>query len=380
MCVLIDEAASLGIDTFVLDDGWFGTRNDETSGLGDWFVNESKLTGGLSLLIKHCEERGLRFGLWIEPEMVNENSDFYRAHPDYIIHREGIEPAQRRNQFVLDFTRKEVVDAVYTALSGILRRYNISYIKWDMNRNITEFYSPSLPSHRQGELTHRYILGVYDLANRLTTEFPHVFFEGCAAGGGRFDAGMLFYFAQIWTSDVTDAYDRARIQYGTSVCYPVSSMSCHVSVCPNHQTGRSLSLFTRGSVASLGATGYELDLTKLSQKEKEEVRSQIASYKKIDELVLHGDLYRLRNPLHHRWFCEMIVSKDKTCAYVVGERILSRAWDYDEYICLYGLDENKIYHIKELNVTMSGSALINAGILMPRLHDFSAWTWHIQSL
>ncbi len=307
---IADEAARLGIDTFVLDDGWFGKRDGAASGLGDWYVNTSKLKGGLKPLIDRCKQNGLKFGLWFEPEMVSRDSDLFRAHPDWIISKSGYEPALQRNQLVLDFSRAEVVDYIFNSVSDVIKNNDISYVKWDMNRYLSEFYSPALPADRQGELAHRYILGVYRLADMLTNAFPDVFFEGCASGGGRFDTGMLYYFPQIWTSDDTDGYERAKIQWGTSLCYPLSAMSCHVSACPNHQTERVVPLGTRGNIASLGATGYELDLTKLSNEEKAQVAEQITEYKKIDDLVLRGDLYRLSSPFDSPIFCMAVVLPD----------------------------------------------------------------------
>ena len=377
---IIDEAAKLGMDTFVLDDGWFGKRDGDASGLGDWFVNERKLKGGLKAVIGHCKEKGLKFGLWFEPEMVSEDSDLYRAHPDWAIGKAGAEPCRSRNQLVLDFTRKEVVDYIFETVSKILRENDISYVKWDKNRDITENYTASLPADRQGEFWHRYALGFYDLAERLTKAFPNVFFEGCAGGGGRFDGGALYYFPQIWTSDDTDGLERTKIQWGTSVCYPVSAMSCHVSACPNHQTGRTTPFATRGAVASLGATGYELDLTKLPEEEKVQVREQIKNYKGIDELVLRGDLYRLADPFKGNYFCEMLVGKDKSKAYVVGERFRADPCDHDRVLKLRGLDEGKTYAIRELNVTASGAALMGAGLFCPRLPDCGSWVWHIEEV
>lgn len=377
---IIDEAAKLGMDTFVLDDGWFGKRDGDASGLGDWFVNERKLKGGLKAVIGHCKEKGLKFGLWFEPEMVSEDSDLYRAHPDWAIGKAGAEPCRSRNQLVLDFTRREVVDYIFETVSKILRENDISYVKWDKNRDITENYTANLPADRQGEFWHRYTLGFYDLAERLTEAFPDVFFEGCAGGGGRFDGGALYYFPQIWTSDDTDGLERTKIQWGTSVCYPVSAMSCHVSACPNHQTGRTTPFATRGAVASLGATGYELDLTKLSEEEKVQVREQIENYKQIDELVLRGDLYRLADPFDGNYFCEMLVGKDKSKAYVVGERFRADPCDHDRVMKLRGLDESKTYAIRELNVTASGAALMGAGLFCPRLSDCGSWVWHIEEV
>ncbi len=374
---IIDEAAKLGIDTFVLDDGWFGKRNDDKSGLGDWFVNNKKLKGGLKPIIDRCKKNGMKFGLWFEPEMISEDSDLYRTHPDWAIKKEGVEPCRGRNQLVLDFTRKEIVDYVFNAVSKVLKENDISYVKWDKNRDITENFSASLLADRQGEFLHRYTLGFYDLAERLISAFPDVFFEGCAGGGGRFDGGALYYFPQIWTSDDTDGLERTKIQWGTSMCYPVSAMSCHVSACPNHQTQRITPFKTRGAIASLGATGYELDLTKLTAEEKEQVKEQIANYKRIDGLVLNGDLFRLANPFETNYFCEMIVAKDKTEAYVVGERFRGDPCDHDRLLKLNGLDENKTYTIKELGVTASGKALMSAGVHYPRLPDCGSWIWYI---
>ena len=375
---IIDEAAKLGIDTFVLDDGWFGKSDDDKSGLGDWFVNNKKLKGGLKPVIDRCKKNGMKFGLWFEPEMISEDSDLYRTHPDWAIKKEGVEPCRGRNQLVLDFTRKEIVDYVFNAVSKVLKENDISYVKWDKNRDITENFSASLLADRQGEFLHRYTLGFYDLAERLISAFPDVFFEGCAGGGGRFDGGALYYFPQIWTSDDTDGLERTKIQWGTSMCYPLSSMSCHVSACPNHQTQRITPFETRGAIASLGATGYELDLTKLTAEEKEQVKEQIANYKRIDGLIFKGDLFRLANPFETDYFCEMIVAKDKTEAYVVGERFRGDPCDHDRILKLNGLDGNKKYYIKELGVTASGKALMSAGVHYPRLPDCGSWIWHIE--
>ncbi len=378
---IIDAAAELGVDTFVLDDGWFGKRDDDKSGLGDWFVNEKKLEGGLKTVINRCKEKGLKFGLWFEPEMISEDSDLYRAHPDYAIKMEGVTPVRSRNQLVLDFTRQEVVDHVYNVISKVLRENDISYVKWDMNRSITEMYTPSLPAERQGEFQHRFILGVFNLAERLTGDFPHIFFEGCAGGGGRFDAGMLYYFAQFWTSDDTDAYERTKIQWGTSFIAPLSTMSCHVSACPNHQTGRITPISSRAAIASLGPTGYELDLSILSEEEKEAVKQQIIDYKQVSELILNGDLYRHRTTLDGgEYFFVTVVSKDKSQAYAVGLRTHGSPCDFDHYVQIKGLDPDKIYHIPELDITASGKSLAGYGVLLRRMPDFGGWTWHINQV
>ena len=378
ICAIIDEAAELGIDTFVLDDGWFGARNSDKAGLGDWAVNEQKLLGGLQTLINRCKRNGMRFGLWFEPECVNEDSDLYRAHPDWAIGKTGVEPCRHRNQLVLDFTRKEVVDHIFATVSNILSAYEISYVKWDFNRSISEFYSQTLGSC-QGAFAHKYMLGVYDLAQRLTAAFPDVFFEGCAGGGGRFDAGMLYYFPQIWTSDNTDAYERVRIQWGTSLCFPASSMSCHVSACPNHWTQRTTPLQARGAVASLGAFGYELDLTKLSDEEKETVREQIRQYKQTDTLVLRGDLYRLFSPFESDLFCKMLVSKDKSRAYAVGMCLRGDPYE-TRTVRLKGLDGNKTYTVRELGLSVSGTALMQIGLPLSVMGDYDAWQWHIEEV
>ena len=378
LCAIIDEAAPLGIDTFVLDDGWFGVRNNDTSGLGDWFVNEDKLPGGLESVIAHCKERGLKFGLWFEPEMVSPNSDLYRAHPDLAIGKADVPRCTGRNQLILDMTRPEVVDCVFEQMSAILGKYDISYVKWDMNRHMTEFYSAALPAQRQGEFAHRYILGVYSLLERLKAAFPKVFFEGCSGGGGRFDAGMLYYFPQYWTSDDTDAYERAKIQWGTSYCYPLSSMSCHVSVCPNHQTLRTTAFTTRGAIASLGAFGYELDLASLSEEEKQLVKEQVKHYREQEALIQRGDLYRIRNPFEGNEFCVAVVAKDKSRALVVGMQIHAVPADTDHRLRLSGLDPQRRYLIKELGICARGDTLMHAGVLLPRLVDFGTWMWHIE--
>lgn len=374
---IIDKAATLGVDTFVLDDGWFGKRDNDDSGLGDWFVNTKKLRGGLKPVIDRCKQNGLKFGLWFEPEMVSEDSDLYRTHPDWAVGKLGNEPSRSRNQLVLDMTRKEVVDYVFEAVSKVLADNDISYVKWDMNRGVTEAYSMALSADKQGEFYHRYTLGVYYLADRLTKAFPEVFFEGCASGGGRFDAGVLYYFPQIWTSDDTDAYERTKIQWGTATCYPQSAMSCHVSACPNHQTQRITPFNTRGVVASLGPTGYELDPTKLSEQEIMQVKTQIADYEKVADLILQGDSFRLCNPFSGNYFAQMIVAKDKRAAYLCGVRTHGVPCDYDNFVALTGLSEEFTYRIEELDVTASGTALTTIGVRLPRLPDFGAWTWHI---
>ena len=304
------EAKELGVELFVIDDGWFGNRDDDTRGLGDWFANERKLPGGLLSLVRKIRDMGLKVGLWVEPEMVSEDSDLFRSHPDWALTVPGRKPVMGRSQLVLDLSRKDVVDWLYGTFSQLLRENPIDYIKWDMNRNLADLYSLSLPADRQGEVAHRYVLGLYSLMERLTKEFPDVLFEGCAGGGGRFDAGMLAYCPQIWCSDNTDPISRLAIQNGTSYGYPVASMGAHVSASPNHQTGRTTPLGTRGVVAMTGAFGYELDPALLTEMEKDQIRSQIARYRRWQDLIREGDYYRLhRGESFTAW---QTVSADKT--------------------------------------------------------------------
>ena len=363
LCDIIDSVLGTGIDTFVLDDGWFGVRNTDKSGLGDWFVNLDKLPQGLTPIIDHAHKNGLKFGLWFEPEMVNGNSDLYRAHPDWIIHADGMDACVGRDQYVLDLTREEVRDYIVESISKILRENAIDYVKWDMNRALTDNYSAWLGKNGK-ELHHRYVLGLYNICERLINGFPHIFFEGCASGGCRFDPAMLYYFPQIWTSDDSDAYMRTFIQYGTSLCYPLSAQSCHVSVCPNHQCGRVTPFDARADIAHLGATGYELDTTKLGQEDLLKVKEQVEKYKGMEDLVLNGDLYRLNNPLEENLFAEMLVSKDKTEAHITIMRPLCRP--NGECIRIYpkGLDENTIYSVAEANVTKTGATLMNVGLIV----------------
>lgn len=361
LCKIVDSVKNTGIDTFVLDDGWFGVRNHDKSGLGDWFVNEEKVN--LREIIDYTHKNGLKFGLWFEPEMVNEQSELYKAHPDWAMKVDGLTPCTGRDQLVLDLTRKEVRDYIVESVSKILREYPIDYVKWDMNRSLTENYSKWLGKNGK-ETHHRYVLGLYDICERIVNGFPNIFFEGCASGGCRFDPAMLYYFPQIWTSDDSDAYMRTIIQYGTSMCYPLSLQSCHVSVCPNHQCGRNTPFSSRGDIASLGATGYELDTTKLSEEDLMAIKSQVDKYRLNERLILDGDLYRLNNPLEENLFAVMVVSKDKRVAKLTAMRPISIPNGVETRIYAQGLDENANYHIKELDLTLSGRNLINFGLLV----------------
>lgn len=349
---IIDSVEGTGIDTFVLDDGWFGARNHDRAGLGDWVVNEKKLRGGLKTVIDYAHSKGLKFGLWFEPEMVNADSDLYRAHPDWIIRAEGVEPCPGRDQYVLDLSRPEVRDFVVEAVSRVLRENAIDYVKWDMNRALSEI-----------RWHHDYVLGLYEVFERIIGAFPNVIFEGCASGGCRFDAAILRWFPQIWTSDNSDGYARTAIQYGTSLCYPLSAMSCHVSVCPNHQTGRNTPFASRAAIAHLGATGYELNPNNLTAAEKAEIKAQVDEYKAMEGLVLGGDLYRLHNPVEENLFAEMLVAKDKSEAVLTAMRPLSVA--NGESVILYpeGLDENADYEVLPQKIVRKGATLMRAGLV-----------------
>ena len=378
---IVDGAAGTGIDTFVLDDGWFGARNSDRAALGDWWVNEDKLKGGLRPLIDYVHEKGMKFGLWFEPEMVNEDSDLYRAHPDYALAAPDRPPCYSRHQFMLDLTRQEVRDYIVEAVNRVLRTYPIDYVKWDYNRTVTEPCSPGLPAERQGEFAHRYALGLYDLCRRIVEGNPEVFFEGCAGGGARFDPAMLRYFPQIWTSDDTDGEERTRIQHGTSVVYPLSAMSCHVSVCPNHQTGRITPFATRGTVASLGAFGYELDPARLTGEEREQIREQTAAYRRDQELILRGDLYRIDDPERGNFFSAAVVAKDKSRGLLVTYRRLNPCNGNPHRLRMRGLDPARRYRIPELELTLSGATLMEVG-LIPRYEwrDFAALKLHFEEV
>ncbi len=313
----IGEAASdIGIELFVLDDGWFGKRDSDKSGLGDWFVNRDKLESGLSGVAAFMNQRDLQFGLWFEPEMISPDSDLYRAHPDWALQAKGHVGSTGRHQLVLDMSRVDVQDYIIEVIADILRQHPITYVKWDMNRNMTESYSLLQVAKRQGETKHRYMLGLYRVLEALTTEFDHILFESCSGGGGRFDPGMLYYMPQTWVSDDTDAYERQFIQYGTSFAYPTITMGSHVSVSPNHQTRRETPLDTRGFISMMANLGYELDLSVLSQSELTQVSQQIEYYKSIRGDIQFGRLYRLLSPFGDRGTASLIESEDQERYYL----------------------------------------------------------------
>ncbi len=354
---LAKEAKALGIDMVVMDDGWFGKRNDDNSSLGDWYVNEEKLGGTLTKLIERVNAEGVKFGIWIEPEMVSEDSDLYREHPDWAITIPGRKPVRSRNQLVLDFSRKEVRDEIFKRICAVLDQGNVEYIKWDMNRSLADIYAPNV--------TYDYVLGVYDFLEKLTNRYPDILIEGCSGGGGRFDAGMLYYTPQIWCSDNTDAINRTRIQYGTSFFYPVAAMGSHVSAVPNHQTGRVTSMHTRGVAAMSGTFGYELNPALLNAKEKAEIRAQLAQYREYQELIREGDYYRLSNPFQDNFAAWMVVSDDRSKALVSVIRFTAEANPPAAYVTLKGMEEDAFYREKTTGKVYPGAALMEAGILLP---------------
>lgn len=363
------EASKLGIEMLVMDDGWFGHRDSDNSSLGDWFVYEKKLKGGLKYLVDEVNKLGMKFGIWFEPEMISPDSELYKAHPDWAIQIKGRPLTLCREQYVLDYSRKEVRDHVYGMMKKILDSANIEYIKWDMNRQLTEVGSATLPAERQRELWHRYVLGVYDLMDRLTTDYPHILLENCSGGGARFDPGMLYYSPQIWCSDDTDAIERLKIQHGTSMCYPCSAMGAHVSDCPNHTVGRNTPFKTRGHVAMVGTFGYELDVTRIPQEDRDAIPAQIEEFNKFNKLVRTGDHYRIGNMFEdNTWDAWEFVAKDKSEALFEFVQVLARPNERSRRIKLKGLEPEAYYYEEsEPDKKISGAALMNAGINIAKI-------------
>lgn len=371
------EASKLGIEMLVMDDGWFGHRDADNSSLGDWFVYEKKIKGGLKYLVDEVNKLGMKFGIWFEPEMISPDSELYKAHPDWAIQVQGRELSMSREQYVLDYSNKEVRDHIYGMMKKILDSANIEYIKWDMNRQLTEVGSTTLPKNRQRELWHRYVLGVYDVMNRLTTDYPHILLENCSGGGARFDPAMLYYSPQIWCSDDTDAIERLKIQHGTSICYPASAMGAHVSDCPNHTVGRSTPFATRGNVAMVGTFGYELDVTRIPQEDRDAIPGQIAQFNKYNPIIRTGDQYRIGNVFEdNMWDAWMFVAKDKSEAVFTFVQVLGRPNYRNRRIKLKGLDPKAMYRNEETGEIHSGSALMNAGIFMEIHGDFASKVVH----
>ena len=380
------QASALGIEMLVMDDGWFGHRNDDNSSLGDWFVNESKLKGGLKYLVDEVNKLGMKFGIWMEPEMISPDSDLYREHPDWAIQIPGRVGSLARNQYVLDLTRKEVRDCIYDRIAAVLRSANIEYVKWDMNRQLSDLGSFNLPADRQGELFHRQVLAVYEIQERLVTDFPDLLLENCSGGGARFDPGMLYYSPQIWCSDDTDAIERLSIQAGTALVYPLSAMGAHVSDCPNHTVGRTTPFETRGFVALAGTFGYELDVTKIPEADREMIPDQVAMYHKYNDLVRQGDYYRIAHYAENHFYdCYAVVAKDRSEALVTYIQVLGRPNFHSRRICIPGLDPEKTYVIEnaadwpEIGQTeYRGDTLHYAGINIPPISgDFKGRIMHL---
>ena len=375
------EATNLGMELFVLDDGWFGKRDDDNSSLGDWFVNEEKLKGGLNKLATEINEMGLQFGLWFEPEMVSPISELYKEHPDWCIHIPGRNRSEARRQLILDYSREDVCNYIIEKISEVLSSAPISYVKWDMNRNMSEIGSAKLPANRQREVAHRYILGLYKVLEEITTRFPDVLFESCSGGGGRFDPGMLYYMPQTWTSDNTDAIERLKIQFGTSMVYPNASIGCHVSAVPNHQVDRITPIETRGVVAMSGNFGYELDITKLPESEKEIIKEQVKLYKEIRETIQFGKCYRLSSPFENNDIAWMFISKD--CEEIIVSFVRTLAKPNSKFISLklVGLDESSKYEILGENIIVGGDELMNIGLNVPELKgDYQAKMWRLKKV
>ena len=366
---LLDIAKSslqMGVDLFVLDDGWFGKRDNDCCSLGDWSVNQDKLPDGLNGLSQRIHDMGLSFGLWIEPEMVSEDSDLYRSHPDWCL-RAPHRPAVRgRYQLVLDLSRADVCGYLIEAINKLLSEAQIEYIKWDMNRSLSEAWSALLDRGHQGEVYHRYVLGLYHIMDQVILTHPDIIFCGCSGGGGRYDPAMYYYQPQIWCSDNTDAISRLKIQYGTSFFYPMSALESHVSICPNHQTGRTVSLKTRGITAMDGILGYELDSTRLSGEEREECRRQVETYKHFEDLVLTGDYYRLSSPYANPYFTAwQFVSRDQKRSVVSLVLTDKESNDAQRFVKLRGLSPKGRYRIKGQEQIFSGALLMNAGLPIP---------------
>ena len=369
------KAKTAGVELMVLDDGWFGTRNSDNCALGDWFVNKEKLPNGITGLAEKVEEIGMKFGLWFEPEMISPDSDLYRAHPDWCLQVPGRVSSHGRHQLILDLANDEVCDYLIEVIGNVIRSAKISYVKWDMNRNMTEIGSLALPPERQRETAHRYILGLYRILEALTSEFTDVLFESCAGGGGRFDAGMLYYMPQTWASDNSDGVDRLKIQYGTSLVYPANTMGAHVSAVPNHQIFRTTSFETRANTASMGQFGFELDITKMSDEDFEKMKESIVRFKKVREIVQFGDMYRLMSPFESNHAIFQFISKDGEQVYVSYSNILAVTNGPFWFIKLENLDPDAIYYDEENGIKMSGAALMHVGIPMRELEDFYSKTY-----
>ncbi len=376
MVAFAQNAKELGFELLVMDDGWFGRRNDDTCSLGDWYVNENKLKGGLTSLVERVNALGLKFGIWYEPEMISPDSDLYRAHPDWCLQVPDREKSIGRHQYVLDMSRKDVRDCIFEQMASVLRNNNIAYVKWDFNRNLTQAGSALLPPERQHEVFHRFVLGTYELMGRIVDEFPHILLENCSGGGGRFDPGMLYFSPQIWCSDNTDPMERLTIQFGTSMCYPASCVGAHVSA--NSRTGYE----TKGHVAMSGTFGYELDPVKLTEDDRRIIKNQVRDYHRYYDLIHSGDFYRLILPTENSYRCAWgYVAQDKSEAlytFVSQQRLMNTTF----YIRLKGLDPDKYYYDDETDEVHSGALLMNAGLnlSMHSAHQGTSYTIHLKEV
>lgn len=378
LLAIAKSAAEHGIEMLVMDDGWFGHRNDDATSLGDWFVNENKIKGGLKHLVDEVNKLGLKFGIWMEPEMISPDSELYRKHPDWAFAVPERAATLSRNQYVLDLSRKEVRDYVYECVHNVISSANIEYVKWDMNRQLTDIGSVEFNGDRQGELAHRYVLGVYELQERLVNDFPDILLENCSGGGARFDPGMLYYSPQIWCSDDTDAIERLSIQEGTELIYPLSTMGAHVSDCPNHTVGRSTPFMTRAHVALAGTFGYEFDITKISEEERAMIPEQVSMYHKYNDLVREGDYYRVASYRENGLYdCWMVVAKDKSEALVTYVQVLGRPNMHSRKIKLLGLYAAADYRLDGTDEVYGGDLLMNAGMLVEDMRgDYMSRLYH----
>jgi len=358
------SAKSAGIEMLVLDDGWFGKRDSDNCSLGDWYADTRKLPNGISGLVKKINDMGMKFGLWFEPEMVSPDSDLYRAHPDWCLHVEGRKRSEGRNQLILDFSRSDVREYIIKALKDVLDSAPIEYVKWDMNRNMSCVGSAKLPPNRQAETAHRYMLGLYSVLEEIITAYPNILFEGCSGGGGRFDAGMMYYFNQYWTSDDTDAAERMYIQHGTSLVMPSAFMGSHISAVPNHQVGRISPLKTRGYIAMCGQFGYELDVTKMTADELNEIKEQVEVYKSVREVIHNGDMYRLASPFESRNAAWEYVAEDKKTVVMFFFTVMTAPSQQMKYIKLDGLCADKLYRLRGTDEIYGGDVLMNRGICL----------------
>ena len=378
---LADLTKKIGADTLVVDDGWFGERDSTQKSLGDWFEDKRKFPHGMEWFAEQIHNKGLKLGLWFEPEMVSPISELYKEHPDWCIHIPGRNRSEARRQLILDYSREDVCNYIIEKISEVLSSAPISYVKWDMNRNMSEIGSAKLPANRQREVAHRYILGLYKVLEEITTRFPDVLFESCSGGGGRFDPGMLYYMPQTWTSDNTDAIERLKIQFGTSMVYPNASIGCHVSAVPNHQVDRITPIETRGVVAMSGNFGYELDITKLPESEKEIIKEQVKLYKEIRETIQFGKCYRLSSPFENNDIAWMFISKD--CEEIIVSFVRTLAKPNSKFISLklVGLDESSKYEILGENIIVGGDELMNIGLNVPELKgDYQAKMWRLKKV